>query len=113
MKTSIKLNQKLLVTAVAAVLLVACSTQMQKPAGADNVRDKLTQLQSNPQLANLAPVAIKDAEMAVRAAEEPRRDTQLAQHLVFMADRKVDTAAAQAQTRLAEARSRWMATSDP
>ncbi|HTF95023.1 MAG TPA: OmpA family protein [Cellvibrio sp.] len=70
--------------------------------GAAEVRQKLTSLQSNPQLASLAPVAIKDAEAAVRLAEEPRDDKGLAKHYVYLADRKVDTAHALAQARYLE-----------
>ncbi len=33
---------------------------------------------------------MKDADAAVRAAENPQPDETLARHLVFMADRKVD-----------------------
>jgi outer membrane protein OmpA-like peptidoglycan-associated protein len=94
---------KTLITAVAAsVLLAACVAGPTKPEGAASARAKLTQLQSDPQLATRAPVAIKEAEAAVRAAEQPQQDKELAQHLVFMADRKVDTARAQAQARLSE-----------
>lgn len=97
----IRTNRALIATAVAALLLGACSTTT-KPAGADNVRSKLTQLQSDPQLASRALVAITDAEAAVRAAEEPRSDKDLEKHLVFIADRKVDIATARAQGRLLE-----------
>ncbi len=95
-------KKKLIATAVAAVMLVACAGQMKKPYGADEARAKLTQLQGNSQLASLAPVAIKDAEAAVVAAEQPQRDVELGKHLVFIADRKIDIAAAQAQRRLYE-----------
>jgi outer membrane protein OmpA-like peptidoglycan-associated protein len=40
--------------------------------------------------------------MAVRAAEKPQTDEPLARHLVYIADRKVDTAKALAETALAE-----------
>src|ERR1041385_833768 len=89
-------------TIVASALLAACAMGMTKPDGAVAVRAKLTQLQSDPQLASRAPVAIKDAELAVTAAEQPQQDRELAQHLVFMADRKVELAWAQAQARLSE-----------
>lgn len=94
----------LIAIAAASHLLGACSTAMTKPDGAGNVRSKLTQLQSDPELASRAPVAIKEAELAVIAAEEPREDVEQAQHLVLMADRKVkvDIARAQAQARLTE-----------
>lgn len=99
--TKFSTSKKLIAVAISALLLAACATPT-KPAGADNVRSKLTQLQSNPQLASLAPVAIKDAEGAVVAAEQPQTDKELGNHLVWMADHKVDIAAARAQSRLLE-----------
>jgi outer membrane protein OmpA-like peptidoglycan-associated protein len=66
------------------------------------VRGRLTELQANPELSGRVPLAIKDADAAVLAAEKPEADAQLASHRVFMADRKVETARAQAEERLAE-----------
>jgi outer membrane protein OmpA-like peptidoglycan-associated protein len=83
-----------------AVLVTACSTPPKAPDGAAGARARLTQLQSDPNLAGRATVELKDAELAVRAAEEPREDADLGRHLVVMADRKVDIAAARAQARL-------------
>ncbi|HTE39589.1 MAG TPA: OmpA family protein [Steroidobacteraceae bacterium] len=93
-----------LALAVAAILFAACSSAPTKPEGAESVRGKLTRLQADPQLSSRAPIAIKDAELAVRAAEEPRgaKDAALGKHLVVIADRKVETASAQAQTRWLE-----------
>lgn len=102
MNPTIRHFQKLTVAAAAILLLAACAPALVKPDGATAVRDKLTQLQADSQLATRAPVAIKDAELAVRAAEVPREDKDLARHLVFMADRKVDIARARAQARLSE-----------
>ena len=73
MKTSIRNVKTLVATAVASVLLAACSAALTRPEGADDARSKLTRLQSDPQLASRAPVAIKEAELAVRAAEKPAR----------------------------------------
>lgn len=102
MNTTPLFSRKLIAIAAAALLATACSAPMVKPEGADNARTKLTQLQSDSQLASRAPVEIKDAEQAVTAAEVPREDNDLARHLVLIADRKVDTAAAMAQSRLLE-----------
>ncbi len=88
--------------AVASALLSGCASVPMKSAGAIDARNKLTQLQSNPDLANRAPVAMKDADTAVRAAETPQKDDVLAQHLAVVADRKVETARALAETALAE-----------
>lgn len=94
--------RKLIAVATVSALLAACSGTPTSPEGASNTRDKLTRLQSDPKLASLAPVAIKDAEAAVITAEKPEKDDELAGHRVFMADRKVDLASAQAQSRLLE-----------
>jgi outer membrane protein OmpA-like peptidoglycan-associated protein len=100
MKTTIRKVRTLVAVTVTSVLFVACSTPPTRPQGATDARSKLTQLQSDPQLATRAPVALNEAELAVRAAEQPQQDKALAQHLVFIADRKVETAAALAQSRL-------------
>ena len=95
-------NTKILAAALALLAVAACTTAPTKPDGAAAVRAKLTQLQADPQLAGRAPAALNDAEIAVRAAETPTEDKELARHRVVMADRKVDTARAQAQSRYAE-----------
>jgi len=84
------------------VLLAACAAAPSVPAGAMEARSKLTLLQSDQNLATRAPVAIKEADIAVRAAETPQADEELAAHRVYIADRKVDTARAVAETRFAE-----------
>jgi outer membrane protein OmpA-like peptidoglycan-associated protein len=96
------LRRTLVATAVASLLLAACATAPVKPDGAAEARVKLTQLQSDPNLASRAAAAIKDADSAVRAAEQPEADKELAANRVYLADRKVDTARALAETRFAE-----------
>jgi outer membrane protein OmpA-like peptidoglycan-associated protein len=94
-------RKSLIAVGVACALLVGCTAAPTKPDGADSLRSRLTQLQSNPELASRAPLAIKDAEVAVTAAEMPQADQAVGAHLVFMADRKIGIAEAQAQTHLA------------
>ena len=100
--SGVNLRRTLIATTVASVLLAACAAAPQKPDGAAEVRSKLTQLQSDPNLGSRAPLAIKEADAAVRTAEQPQADTELAAHRVYLADRKVETARAQAETSLAE-----------
>ena len=95
-------GKTLIAAALASLLLAACAATPVKPAGAEAARARLTQLQSNPDLATRAPVAMKDAELAVRVAEQPQTDVEIANYNVYMADRKVDIAVAQAETALAE-----------
>ena len=88
---------------VAAIALAGCASAPKSPEGAADVRARLTQLQSDPNLANLAPAALKEAEDAVRVAEQPvGRDTALGAHRVYMADKKVEIAKARATTRYTE-----------
>jgi len=100
--SGVNLCRTLIATTVATVLLAACAAAPLKPDGAAEVRSKLMQLQSDPNLAGRAPLAIKEADAAVRTAEQPQADQELAAYRVYLADRKVDTARAQAETRLAE-----------
>jgi len=94
--------RSIIAAAVAATLFVGCASVPKNPAGSAQVRAKLTALQSEPSLANRAPVALKDAEGAVVVAEMTEKDLVLAAHRVYIADRKVDTARALAQTQFAE-----------
>jgi outer membrane protein OmpA-like peptidoglycan-associated protein len=88
--------------AVAAALFTGCATAPMKPAGSQEVRAKLIALQGDAALSTLAPVALKAAELAVAQAELVQPDLALAAHRVYIADRKVDSARALAQTRFAE-----------
>jgi outer membrane protein OmpA-like peptidoglycan-associated protein len=101
--TNYSFTRSLIGVAVSAVLLASCASAPTKPAGSAEVRAKLTALQADPALANSAPVAMKDAETAVTVAEMTQKDLALAAHRVYIADRKVDTARALAQTQSAEA----------
>jgi outer membrane protein OmpA-like peptidoglycan-associated protein len=95
-------GKTLIAASVAALLLAACAAAPVKPDGAAEARDKLTQLQSDPNLASRAPMAMQEADTAVRAAEQPQADRELAAYRVYLADRKVEIARAQAETSLAE-----------
>jgi outer membrane protein OmpA-like peptidoglycan-associated protein len=99
---NIPYSRSLIAAAVAAVLVAGCASTPMKPAGSQEVRAKLTALQSNAALATKAPVATKDAEVAVTQAEIIQPDLALAAHRVYIADRKVDTAIAEAGTKAAE-----------
>jgi outer membrane protein OmpA-like peptidoglycan-associated protein len=91
-----------LMVATVVLFLGGCVTAPKNTEALDNLRSKLTQLQSDPQLATRAPVAIDEAEQAVRIAEQPQDDEALAAHLLYLADHKVDIASLRAQKRLLE-----------
>ncbi|WP_417548493.1 OmpA family protein [Marinobacter segnicrescens] len=89
---------------LSSALLSACATTPSSPDGSEEVRAKLTELQQNPEMASYARVELRDAEAAVRLAEQPEAsDKALADHRVYMADRMVEIARAKGQARLLEA----------
>ena len=86
----------------AGVLLAACAAEAVKDPGVTRVRAALTDLESNSNLASRAPLAIHDAEAAVTEAEQPQSNPSVVAHLVYIADRRVQIAKAQAQTKFDE-----------
>jgi outer membrane protein OmpA-like peptidoglycan-associated protein len=98
----ITIRKALIAAAVGAALLAGCASTPVAPDGAAEARLKLTRLQSDPTLADRAPLAIHEATTAVEVAEQPEPDKALAAYRVYLADRKVEIARAQAETRLAE-----------
>jgi outer membrane protein OmpA-like peptidoglycan-associated protein len=93
---------KIIPAVIAAILVAGCASTPLAPPGAAEARSRLTALQSDPQLANRASAAAKDADLAVREAEQPQSNPDIAKYRVYMADRKVDIAIALAKTSLAE-----------
>ncbi|MCS7488198.1 DUF4398 and OmpA-like domain-containing protein [Marinomonas arctica] len=91
---------KLVGTSTLLIIMAGCSSQATKPDGINQVRAKLTQLQSDSQLIQLAPIEFNEAETAVLSAEQPTGDKALGEHLMLMADRKVGIAEARAESRL-------------
>jgi outer membrane protein OmpA-like peptidoglycan-associated protein len=86
-----------------SMIATGCATAPTNPAGSADVRSKLERLQSDPNLANQAPVEIREAEAAVKLSEQPvGSNVSLGEHRVYVADRKVEIAIAKASTRYAE-----------
>lgn len=88
-----------------SILIVAgCATGPVSPEGSAEVRNKLTVLKNDPELASRARVEIREAEEAVKIAEEPlpESEAELGSHRVYIADSQVEIARATAATKLAE-----------
>lgn len=97
------LGKAVAAAAMGALLLTACASTPRSPPGAADARAKLTRLQSDTNLAGLAPIELREAETAVRLAEIPvPKDQALGLHRVYLADHKVEIAEAKAYTRFAE-----------
>lgn len=86
------------------IVMTSCATTDESPQGAMEARNKLTALEENSALAELARAEVRDADAAVSVAEKPlaTSDAELGRHRVFMADHKVDIAVAKATTRSLE-----------
>jgi outer membrane protein OmpA-like peptidoglycan-associated protein len=95
---------------LSSALLAACATAPTSPDGAEDVRDKLTEMQQNPAMMTHARVELRDAEAAVQLAEQPLGlgEAELAAHRIYMADRMLEIARAKGQTRSLEAERKLM-----
>lgn len=88
---------QLFVTALALLALTACSTAPKKDLALEQVRAQLDQLKADDDLAGYAPLALGEAERALRNAENAQGNETYRIHLVYMADRRVQIARAVAQ----------------
>ena len=95
-------SASLIALCLSSVMLVGCATSTSPPSNVVELRNKLTRLQENLQVSSRAPVAVKEAESAVVAAEALPKNKVLANHAVWIADHKIDIASEQGQTRYLE-----------
>jgi outer membrane protein OmpA-like peptidoglycan-associated protein len=77
-------------------LTAACGTAPKKDLALEQVRSQLEQLKADEELAGYAPLALGEAERALRQAEAATGDTQRI-HLIYMADRRIQVARTIAQ----------------
>lgn len=75
----------------------ACSTAPKQNLALEQVRTQLNDLKANDDLAGYAPLAVAEAERALRQAETSTGDDTRRIHLAYMADRRVQVARAVAQ----------------
>ena len=79
------------------VLLSACVATPKKDLALDRVRGELEELKSNTELAGYAPLALSEAERALRKAEMASGDDLYRSYLVYMADRRIQIARTRAE----------------
>ncbi|NND45618.1 MAG: OmpA family protein [Xanthomonadales bacterium] len=80
-----------------ALWLGACATAPKKDLALERVRSQLDSLKADEQLAGHAPLALGEAERALRNAEQAVGNETYRFHLVYMADRRIQIARAMAQ----------------
>ncbi len=96
--------QRLIAEAILAgtcVVMASCATVAPVNPGVEQVRADLRSLQGDSRLSTQAPVAMKNAESAVLAAEIVSDDSSLVAHRVYVAERRVQTAKALAEAQYA------------
>jgi outer membrane protein OmpA-like peptidoglycan-associated protein len=79
------------------ILLSACTAAPKKDLALERVRDELDNLKSNTELAGYAPLALGEAERALRKAEMATGDDLYRSYLVYMADRRIQVARTMAE----------------
>jgi outer membrane protein OmpA-like peptidoglycan-associated protein len=79
------------------VLLSACVATPKKDLALDRVRGELAELKSNTELAGYAPLALAEAERALRKAEMASGNDLHRSYLVYMADRRIQIARTRAE----------------
>ena len=92
----IRSGARLTLALVPLLALAACSSAPKKDLALEQVRSQLNELKSDEELAGYAPLALGEAERALRQAEAASGDTQRI-HLVYMADRRIQIARSIAQ----------------
>jgi len=78
-------------------ILSACTSAPKKDLALERVRDDLNDLKSNTELAGYAPMALGEAERALRNAEQATGNDNYRIHLVYMADHRIQIAKAMAE----------------
>ena len=82
---------------VMITLLTACTVAPKKDLALERVRDELDTLKSNSELVGYAPLAMGEAERALRQAELATGDDLYRSYLVYMADRRIQIARTMAE----------------
>ncbi len=87
---------RLFLPVVLVLALAACQSAPKKDLALERVRTSLDQLKADEELAGYAPLALGEAERALRQAEQATQPLQR-EHLVYMAEKRIDIARTMAQ----------------
>ncbi len=101
------LNRKFLLNsfAIASLTLAGCAAMTEQQSAFDGVENQLSTLSSNADAQELVPVAIYEAEKAIKNAKksfESKTASSAQNHLIYVADKKVQLAQLEYETKLVE-----------
>lgn len=82
---------------LSTLFLTACASQPKKDLALEQVRTQLERLKEDEDLKGYAPLALGEAERALRQVENSTGDKVQRLHLIYMADRKIQIARTIAQ----------------
>ncbi len=88
--------------ALSAVMIAACSTQPKRDLALERLQDELDNLKQTTNATGLAPLAVSDAERAVRQLQEAGSNQDYRNHLAYMAERRIDLIRAEVRRQEAE-----------
>lgn len=89
-------------TAALLLSLAACNTAPKKDLALERARAQLEQLKADEEFTGYAPLALGEAERALRTVEQSTGNKNLRIHLLYMANRRIEIARAIAQREQAE-----------
>jgi len=81
----------------ALALFLGCTAAPKKDLALERVRDDLNGLKANNELVGYAPLALGEAERALRNAEQAAGNKYYRAHLIYMADHRIQIARAMAE----------------
>ncbi len=87
---------------LAVSLLAGCSTQPKRDLALERLQDELNTLKQTTNATGLAPLAVSDAERAVRQLQESGSNQDYRNHLAYMAERRIDLIRAEVRRQEAE-----------
>lgn len=79
------------------IFLAACASAPRKDLQVERLRADLAQLQEEEKVRLFAPLALAEAERAVRRLEQAERDAEVREHFAYLATRRMDIARAEAR----------------
>lgn len=100
--------QRLVLLTLMTVGFIGCTTAPKQDLALEQVRSQLDELKSNQELAAYAPLALGEAERALRQAETATGNDTYRIHLIYMADRRIQIARAVAQRAQSEEENRTL-----
>lgn len=84
---------------ISVVMLIGCTSQPKRDLALERLQDELDVLKTTTDATSLAPLAVSDAERAVRRLNEAKGKQDYRNHLAYLAERRIDLIRAEVRRR--------------